>query len=101
MIFFAIMRMLAVSLQVHQCTDLACHARFQESRIGSECVPCLDRGHVGIIVLWSSASSLFRYRVVVVFEAPSCSLNNVHIVQPHRVCHLASLLDVISNLCFR
>ena len=40
---------------------------------------------------------LFRCRVVVMIEAPLCSLNNVHIVQPHRVCRLASLLDVISN----
>ena len=40
---------------------------------------------------------LFRCRVVVMIEAPLCSLNNVHIVQPHCVCRLASLFDVISN----
>ena len=34
--------------------------------------------------------TLFRCRVVVMIEAPLCSLNNVHIVQPHRVSRLAS-----------
>ena len=47
-------------------------------------------------MLWSPASSSFRCRVVVVIEAPLCSLNNVHIVQPHRVCCLASQFDVMS-----
>ena len=47
-------------------------------------------------MLWSPATSLFRCRVDVVLEAPLCSLNNVHIVQPHRVCLLASPLDVMS-----
>ena len=74
-----------------------CHASFQESFVGSECCPSLDRVHIGVPVLWSSATTLFPCRIVVMIEAPLCSLNNVHIVQPHRVCHLASQLDVISN----
>ena len=81
-----------------QCTDLACHARFHASRIASESFPRLGRVHISVPVLWSSTSSLFRY-VVYVIEAPSCSLNNVHTVQLHHVCRLASYLDVISDLC--
>ena len=38
---------------------------------------------------------LFRCCIVDMIEAPLCSLNNVHIVQPHRVGRLSSLLDVI------
>ena len=60
-------------------------------------LPCLDRVHIGVPVLWSPATSLFRCCVDVVLEAPLCSLNNVHIVQPHQVCRLASLLDVMSH----
>ena len=48
-------------------------------------------------MLWSPATSLFRSRVDLVLEAPLCSLNNVHIVQPHRVCRLASLSGVMSH----
>ena len=48
-------------------------------------------------MLWSPATSLFCYRVDAMLEAPLCSLNNVHIVQPHQVCRLASLLDVMSH----
>ena len=40
--------------------------------------------------------ALFRCRVDIVFEAPLCLLNNVHIVQPHRVCRMASQLIVMS-----
>ena len=80
-----------------QCTDLACHARFQESFIGSKCCPSLHRVHIGVPMPWSPDSSSFRCRVVAVIETPLCSLNNVNIVQPHRVCRLASLLDVTSN----
>ena len=57
----------------------------------------LDRVHIGVPMLWSPATSSFRCCVDVVLEAPLCSLNNVHIVQPHRVCRLASLLDVMSH----
>ena len=38
--------------------------------------------------------TLFRCRVVVMIEAPLCSLNNVHIVQPHRACRL----DICCNI---
>ena len=58
---------------------------------------CLDRVHIGVPVLWSPAKSSFRCRIVAVIEVHLRSLNNVHIVQPHRVCRLASLLDVTSN----
>ena len=60
-------------------------------------LPCLHRVHIGVPMLWSPATSLFRCRVDVVLEALLCSLNNVHIVQPHRVCRLASQLDVMSH----
>ena len=60
-------------------------------------LPCLDRVHIGVPVLWSPVTSLFRCRVDVVLEASLSSLNNVYIVQPHRVCHLASLSDVMSH----
>ena len=60
-------------------------------------LPYLYRVHIGVPMLWGPASSLFRCRVDVMLEAPLCSLNNVHIVQPHRVCRLASLLDVMSH----
>ena len=63
MILFVIVLMFVVSLQVHckyiQCTDLACHARLQESLVGKECCSSLDRVHIGVSVLWS-----FRYDVV-------------------------------------
>ena len=58
---------------------------------------CLDRVHIGVPVLRSPAMLLFCCRVDVVLEAPLCSLNNVHIIKPHRVCRLASLLDVMSH----
>ena len=48
-------------------------------------------------MLWRPATSLFRCRVDVVFEAHLCSLNNVDIVQPHAVCRLAPQLDVMSH----
>ena len=60
-------------------------------------LPCLDRVHIGVHVLWSPPTLLFRCRVDVMLEAPLCSLNNVRIVQPHRVCRLALLLDVMSH----
>ena len=97
MILFVIMFMLVVSLQVHSIywPGMLCLILGMSNWIGV--LPCLDRVHISIPVLWTPASSLFRCRVVVVIEAPLCSLNNVHIVQPHRECRLASQLDVISN----
>ena len=59
-------------------------------------LPCLDRVHIAVPMLWSPATLLFCCHVDVVFEAPLCLLNNVHIVQPHRVCRLASQLVVMS-----
>ena len=59
-------------------------------------LPWPDRVHIGVPVLWSPATPLICYCVDVELEALLCSLNNVHIVQPHRVCLLASPLDVMS-----
>ena len=63
------MFMLVVSFKYIQCTDLACHARFQESFVGSECCPSLDRVHIGVPVLWSPASSSFHCRIVFMIDA--------------------------------
>ena len=97
MILSIIMFMLVVCLQVHSMywPGVLCQFSGKSNRIGV--LPCLDRVHIGVPMLWSPASSSSRCRVVVVTEAPLCSLNNVHIVQPHRVCRLALLLDVISH----
>ena len=73
MILFAIMFMLAVTCKYIQCTDLACHARFQENLVGKECCPSLDRVHIGVPMLWSSTTTWFRCSVVVMIEAPFMS----------------------------
>ena len=100
MILSIIVLMFVVSLQVHSMywPGVSCQISrksrwngvLSESRSCPHRCPCAMEFHFVVVPLPLSYHD----------RGPSCSLNNVYIVQSHRVCRLASLPDVISNLCF-
>ena len=100
MILSVIVLMFVVSLQVHSMywPGVSCQLSGQLICIRAHLAsrPCQRR---------CPCAMEFRYVVLplprsFVWSRPQpCSLNNVHTVQQHRVCRLASNLDVISDLC--
>ena len=100
MILSVIVLMFVVSLQVHSMywPGVSCQFSGRLICIGVHLVsrPCPRR---------CPCAMEFRYIVLPLprsfgWSRPQpCSLNNVHTVQQHHVCHLASNLDVMSDLC--